>query len=283
MMRLLLLLSFLLLSGCDSASDTARKEVEARAFKVSRIPWTAGLPENQLSIAAVSCRYQQGARCKELDDQLQDIADGIASCVDESNFCKAIRRYGVSDAPLLSQLPNPWSTIELPTDPWYRSIDNKFLDTQASLLEYRTELWWQWFWCWSWAILGLPAAAVSFICLKWWLAWRADVKANIDNKAWVQARDEERQKQAEAKAHLEDAMAEAEVMMRKVAERTAQETEQPGASVVEPSRDSDAREHAERLKNSAILAKQEEAARQDRCKKETAAAIAAAFTPMVKQ
>jgi len=174
-MRLIILTIAILLAlvGCDSEQDRLTKAREEFIQSVIKANWRDGIPLDGLLAASKMCQQDPDLKgCRIVFDQIQDIANTLASCLEDqrSKQCQTMARVILAH-PIASELPKS-SALKLPDTPWFWSLPTKALDAQSHNFGYRTETilwWWQ-----AWGPLLISLASL-FLVIGVVINWYSDL------------------------------------------------------------------------------------------------------------
>jgi len=159
----IVLFVLLLLVGCaPDEKENARKSALDNSVEVAKKPLRK-VTQEELVKAKNLCDEAETS-CPKLNERLQEIADGMKSCTNNTTLCNAVREFGKSNSPVIRILPKGNLTVAMPTSPFFWSIDNEFLAIQPGQLLYRYEIFWPWWEFW-WPTVKIPAASISIVGL----------------------------------------------------------------------------------------------------------------------
>jgi len=188
-MRLIILNIAIVLAlvGCDTEHERWKKAMEKDMQSVTNSDWRDDIPFDRLLAFSKICQQHPYLKdCQIIFDQIQDIANTLASCQEDqrSTLCQNMVRIILAH-PIASALPKS-SALKLPDTPWFWSLPTKALDAQSHKYGYRTETiswWWQ---AWGSHLLSLAAL---FLVIGTVINWRSDLIDARKKQAQTNARE----------------------------------------------------------------------------------------------
>lgn len=201
-LRMASLACLLVLAGCESDQEQARKKMERQIHATIEADWHRDIPLNDLADAAKSCEiYPDYSGCDTLQTQILDVSIAFESCRadQQSKLCQAVVQM-VGKHQISAVLPKT-SAVQLPDTPFYWNLPTSFLESQSSNFGYRSEVadrWWQF-----WAGYVLSCLALLTMVPVGWYWWNKRSKAEQERAEQEKIRHIQQVKARAAAKHKE--------------------------------------------------------------------------------
>ncbi len=141
---------------------TESEEIVREAEDLARAPLSIGSDFADAYELALRRCQRAGIPCKSLLERRQEIADGFASCVDESVMCQSVQiLYRSSN---YSQVfANGKPTVKLPTHPYIGRLGNVLLDQFSAEKEHKLEVLLRWGSLWAAELVALSLFVIALL------------------------------------------------------------------------------------------------------------------------